>query len=226
MDRERFLDSLLGKSLIKEKRLFPDFPEGPRSLKDFRMVRIGKGGYQLYSCYATLHRAITVTLHSFTKEGFIVRLDSLYFPYIAYLKSILGKDITRKNHRYYLEGKEYPLIQGQEYRYDERTRNYYLYGPEPIVKKGIWDYSAKRKINRFLKDLQKAQEFYRQVIPKDTVLRGMTYDDLPKFYDSYLKHGKKIFADPNIITLNIDRWKLEIYRDLGALTIIQRRVNP
>jgi hypothetical protein len=160
------------------------------------------------------------------EEGFIVRLDSLYFPYIVYLKSILGKGITRKNHRYYLEGKEYPLIQGQEYRYDEKTRNYYLHGQEPIIKEGIWDYSAKREVNKFLKDLQQAQEFYKQLIPKGTILRGMIYEDLLKLYDSYLKHGKEAFADPNIVNLNPTGWRLELYKDLGALTIIQRKVNP
>jgi hypothetical protein len=54
----------------------------------------------------------------------------------------------------------------------------------------------------------------------------MVYEDLLKLYDSYLKHGKEALADPNIVTLNTTRWRLEIYRDLGALTIIEKRVSP
>jgi hypothetical protein len=52
------------------------------------------------------------------------------------------------------------------------------------------------------------------------------YDDLKKLYGLYLKYGKEALADPNIVTLSIKRWKLEIYRDLGALNVIQRRVDP
>jgi hypothetical protein len=222
MDREHFLSTL---ECVKGRRLFPDFPEGFKSLKDFRIIRVG-GGYQIYNAYSSLFRAVTVTIHSITEEGFIVRLDSVYSPYIAYLKSILGKNIVRRNYRYHLEGKEYPLTQGQEYRYDEKTRNYYLHGQEPIVKEGIWNRSAKRKVNKFLKDLQQAQEFYKQLIPKGTILRGMVYEDLLKLYDSYLKHGKEAFADPNIVNLNPTGWRLEIYRDLGALTIIERKADP
>jgi hypothetical protein len=232
MDRKSFLDALVNKPL-KGKKLFPDFPEGPRNLKGFQVARV-RDEYEIYNYQTSPHgyytspflRGMTVTIHSITSEGFIVHIDSIYSPCVGYLKSILGKNIIYFKHRYYLEGKEYPLERDQQYWYDEKTRNYYLYGEAPIAKEVIWDYSAKRKINKFLRDLEQAQNFYKQIIPKDVILKGTVYDDLKKLYGLYLKYGKEALADPNIVTLSIKRWKLEIYRDLGALNVIQRRVDP
>jgi hypothetical protein len=223
LDREHFLNHLIS---IKGKRLFPDFPEGPRDLKGFRMLRVGDG-YQICTRFGSRPCMLVVTIHSINKEGFIIRLDSISSLYMDYLKSILGKDIIRLKHQYYLEGKEYPLEQGQQYRYDEKTKNYYLHGEEPIVKEIIWNYFAKRKIDKFLKDLQQAQSFYKHFVSKNTILKRMVYEDLHDLYESYLTYGKKALANPKVVTLSIDkRRKSAIYRDLGALIITERRVNP
>jgi hypothetical protein len=226
MNRKDFLDALTINGYLNSKKLFPDFPEGPRSLRDFRIMRV-ENGYEIFTCYSSLFRMLSVTIHSITEEGFIIKLNSIYFQYKAYLESILGKSIIYRRYWYYLEGKEYPLERGQEYRYDEKTKNYYLHNQEPIVKEGEWNRSAKRKVDRFLKDLRQAQNFYKQFLPKDVTLERMVvYDDLKELYNSYSKHGKEALADPSIVSLSIDRWKLEIYKDLGALTITQRRVDP
>jgi hypothetical protein len=223
MNREYFLSKL---THISGKRLFPDFPEGPKCLKGFRIKQIDDG-YEIYIQHAFLLHVV-VTIHSIEEEGFIVRLNSLYPSYKGYLESILGKKIVHRQQQYYLEGKEYSLKQGQQYRYDEKTRNYYLCGEEPIIEKKVWNYSAKRKVDRFLKDLQQAQRFHVQLLPKSIVLnlKGMAYHDLHKLYASYLKYGKEVLVDPSIVALNIAYWKLEIYKDLGALTITQRKVDP
>jgi hypothetical protein len=223
VDREHFLSNL---TRINGKRLFPDFPEGPKSLKGFRIKQI-EDGYVIYVHHAFLLHVVITTIHSIGKEGFIVRLDSLYPSYKGYLESILGKKIVCRHQQYYLEGKEYPLKQGQQYRYDEKTRNYYLCGEEPVIEKKVWNYSIKRKVDRFLKDLQQAQRFYVQLLPRSIVLnlKGMAYDDLHELYDLYLKHGKEVLADPNIVTLNIASWGAEIYKDFGALTIVNKRAD-
>jgi hypothetical protein len=226
MDRKSFLDDLVNKPL-KGKKLFPDFPEGPKSLKNFWVSKKG----ELYEIYGYLPfprtEVAVATISSITSEGFIISIDSISREYAACLESVMGKKIIYKNYRYYLEEKEYPIVvREQKYRYDEKLRNYYLYGSEPIVKEAIWDYPVRRKVDRFLRDLQQAQNFYRQLLPDNVILSGIVYDDLKKLYDLYSKRGKEALADPNIVTLNIDRWKLEVYRDLGALTIVERRVDP
>jgi hypothetical protein len=223
MNREHFLSNL---THINGKRLFPDFPEGPKCLKGLRIKQI-EVGYEIYIHHAFLQHVVIVTIHSINEEGFIVRLDSLYPSYKGYLESILGKKIVHRQRQYYLEGKGYSLKQGQEYRYDEKTRNYYLCGEEPVIEKKIWNYSVKRRVDRFLKDLQQAQGFYIQLLSKSIVLnlKAMTYDDLCKLYASYLRHGKEVLADPNIVTLNIASWRAEIYKDFGALAIVNKRAD-
>jgi hypothetical protein len=222
INRENFLNILATNGCLSGKRLFPDFQKGPKILKDFRIMQ-DREGYRIYN----LFHEIRITIHSINEEGFIVRLDSLHPPFKDYLESILGKSIIYKQRYHYLEGKEYPLAQEQEYRYDEKTRNYHLYGEEPTVKEGEWNQSIKRKVNKFLKDLRQAQNFYKQFLPKDVTLeRIVMYNDLKELYDLYSKHGKEALADPNIMAFNIDRLKHKIYQDLGALTITQRRVDP
>jgi hypothetical protein len=226
MDRKSFLDVLTNKPL-KGKKLFPDFPEGPRSLRNFWISKKGEK-YEIYNYHPSLYSEIIVaTISSITSEGFIISIDSIDQEYAACLESVMGKKIIHKNFKYYLEGKEYPIVtREQKYRYDEKSRDYYLYGSEPIVKETVWNNSIRYKVDKFLGDLRRAQIFYRQLLPEDVVLKEMTYNDLCKLYELYLKHGKEVLADPSIVTLNTIRWRLEIYKDLGALTITQRRVDP